>query len=155
MDEMTNALVESAQDLIEELVSLLLNEAAMPVKIATTFVKTAVSFKEAFFWKKFSRLLEGGDLSEEERAKFYGKLEDENEEKKRENARRIIQIIDSAETEKKIYSLLFISQVFSASHWCMCSRIRAKAVAVSRLCVLKSISFHSQPWSATMQRLSG
>lgn len=82
MDEMTNALVESAQDLIEELVSLLLNEAAMPVKIATTFVKTAVSFKEAFFWKKFSRLLEGGDLSEEERAKFYGKLEDENEEKR-------------------------------------------------------------------------
>ena len=54
-----------------------------------------------------------------------------------------------------IYSLLFISQVFSASHWCMCSRIRAKAVAVSGLCVLKSISFHSQPWSATMQRLSG
>lgn len=102
MDEMTNALVESAQDLIEELVSLLLNEAAMPVKIATTFVKTAVSFKEAFFWKKFSRLLEGGDLSEEERAKFYGKLEDENQEKKRENARRIIQIIDSAETEKKM-----------------------------------------------------
>ena len=46
-------------------------------------------------------------------------------------------------------------QVFSASHWCMCSRIRAKAVAVSGLCVLKSISFHSQPWSATMQRLSG
>ena len=75
MDEMTNALVESAQDLIEELVSLLLNEAAMPVKIAATFVKTAVSFKEAFFWKKFSRLLEGGDLSEEERAKFYGKLD--------------------------------------------------------------------------------
>lgn len=102
MDEMTSALVESTQDLIEELVSLLLNEAAMPVKIAATFVKTAVSFKEAFFWKKFSRLLEGGDLSEEERAKFYGKLEDENEEKKRENARRIIQIIDSAETEKKM-----------------------------------------------------
>ena len=46
-------------------------------------------------------------------------------------------------------------QVFSASHWCMCFRIRAKAVAVSGLCVLKSISFHSQPWSATMQRLSG
>lgn len=102
MDEMTSALVGSAQDLIEELVSLLLNEASIPVKIAATSVKTAISFRDAFFWEKFKRLLKGGDLNEEDRAKFYGKLEDENKEKKRENARRIIQIIDSAETEKKM-----------------------------------------------------
>ena len=60
MDEMTNALVESAQDLIEELVSLLLNEAAMPVKIAATFVKTAVSFKEAFFGRNLAVYLKVG-----------------------------------------------------------------------------------------------
>lgn len=74
MDEMTSALVGSAQDLIEELVSLLLNEASIPVKIAATSVKTAISFRDAFFWEKFKRLLKGGDLNEEDRAKFYGNL---------------------------------------------------------------------------------
>ena len=48
-----------------------------------------------------------------------------------------------------IYSLLFISQVFSASHWCMCFRIRAKAVAVFRIVCLKVHQLPQPAQSAT------
>lgn len=83
VDIIDRDVIDATVNLIEELVPLLLKETVLPIKLGTKIGEVVISVHDAFFWKKFRRLLENGDLSEDARAKFCGRLESEGEDKKK------------------------------------------------------------------------
>lgn len=91
---------ESGKDLLEDSVEALLGNPVSAAKALVTLGKFPFLIREEIFWSKMERFLNGVFLSEDNCLKMCAKLAENG--KKRENAVRLIECIDRAETEKVI-----------------------------------------------------
>ena len=91
---------ESGKDLLEDSVEALLGNPVSAAKALVTLGKFPFLIREEIFWSKMERYLNGIFLSKDDRLKMCAKLAENG--KKRENAVRLIECIDRAETEKVI-----------------------------------------------------
>ncbi len=91
---------ESGKDLLEDSVEALLGNPVSAAKALVTLGKFPFLIREEIFWSKMERFLNGVFLSEDNCLKMCAKLAENG--KKRENAVRLIECIDKAETEKVI-----------------------------------------------------
>lgn len=91
---------ESSKELLEDTVDALLGNPVSAAKALVTLGKFSFLIREEIFWSKMERYLNGIYLSETDHLKMCAKLTENGE--KRENAVRLIECIDKAETEKVI-----------------------------------------------------
>lgn len=75
------------------------------IQIMEFLIGSTSSIKDAIFWSNFIQFLSDGSWTDEERDIFTSRLF-EDEEKKEENARRIILILYQAETRQKVNYIL-------------------------------------------------
>lgn len=103
-DEVKN----KTNNLLEDLVSALLGDLVAAAKIIYTFVQSPMFFREQLFWIKFEMFLNGIDTTADEHMAFCVRLDLDG--KNKDNAYRLIQIIDRVETERKINYLINASR---------------------------------------------
>lgn len=108
---------EETEEFSEMLVSLLVPQIATEVQNSITVVKVIhmlSGVRDIWFWNKFRRFLEGGDLSEDDRDTLFEKLSTEGT--KEANAQRLIQIIDQVESQKKVDYIINATHSLCYSH---------------------------------------
>ena len=91
---------ESGKELLEDTIDALLGNPISAAKVLVALGKSPVLIREEIFWSKMENYLNGIFLSEDDRSIMCAKLAENG--KKRENAVRLIECIDKAETEKTI-----------------------------------------------------
>lgn len=99
-------------EIVSELVALLFQNTPIPVNLVLKVFNARSTFRDVWFENKFSRLCHGGDLTDEERARFCAQLEDENRE---ENGHRILYIVDQIETDAKMDFIINATHSFSSA----------------------------------------
>ncbi len=99
---------ESGKELLEDTVDALLGNPVSAAKVLVALGKSPFLIREEIFWSKMENYLNGIFLSENDRSKMCAKLAENG--KKRENAVRLIECIDNAETEKTIDYLVNVTR---------------------------------------------
>lgn len=95
---------EAATDLLEDIVGAIQGDPFSVGKIIFTLSNSPLLFREKLFWSKMELFLNGVYLSEDDRAKLRAKLLEDGS--SGENAKRLIECIDRAETTQKIQYLI-------------------------------------------------
>lgn len=97
-------ITDTATDLLEDIVGAVQGDLFSVGKIIVTLAKSPLLFREKLFWSKMELFLKGVFLSEDDRAKLRAKLVEDGSSD--ENAKRLIECIDRAETAQKIQYLI-------------------------------------------------
>ncbi|MBQ8698052.1 MAG: hypothetical protein IJ521_03530, partial [Schwartzia sp.] len=95
---------EASKDLLEDLASALLGDPIAAGKVLISITKMPFFIREQIFWTKMEAFLNGVFLNESDRQKLGEKLAEDGE--KHEAALRLLDIIDKAETLKKIHFII-------------------------------------------------
>jgi len=95
---------EASKNLIEDIINALLGDPISVGKIIFTLIKSPFFFREQLFWTKMEAFLNGVYLNEADKEKLRAKLNKNG--KERDNACRLIECIDRAETQQKIRYLI-------------------------------------------------
>ena len=89
-----------ARNCVENVVNALFGNPVAFEKCLEAGINSQFFIREQMFWTKLSMFLDGINLSDEDRAIFRAKLSENGTE--RENAERLITLIDRTDTKKKI-----------------------------------------------------
>lgn len=103
-DEVKNKTV----NFLGDSVSALSGNQFAAAKIIYTLMRSPMFFREQLFWTKFEMFLNGIDTTTDERMTFCARLDLDGRNK--DSAYRLIQIIDRAETDRKINYLINVSK---------------------------------------------
>lgn len=95
---------EAITNTLEAAVSAVLGDPVSAIKVIISLAKSPFFIREQLFWTKMEAFLNGVYLSEEDCAKLCAKLTEDGE--KEENAFRLVESIDRAETRQKIRYLI-------------------------------------------------
>lgn len=95
---------ESSTNMLEDSINAVLGDPVSIGKIIITLAKSPFLVREQLFWAKMEAFLNGVYLSENDRAKLCAKLTKDGE--KNDNAFRLVESIDRAETQQKIRYLI-------------------------------------------------
>lgn len=100
----TGEIQEASTDLLEDALDAVLGNPISVGKIIITLTKSAFFIRERLFWSKMEKFLNGVCLSKDDCDKLQVKLAEDG--KKKENAFRLVSIIDRVETQQKISYLI-------------------------------------------------
>ena len=100
----TGEIQEASTDLFEDALDAVLGNPISVGKIIITLTKSAFFIRERLFWSKMEKFLNGVCLSKDDCNKLQVKLTENGQ--KEENAFRLVNIIDRAETQRKISYLI-------------------------------------------------
>lgn len=103
-------IVGTSIDLLSDVIEAVQGNPLSIGKIILTLTKSPFLIREKLFWSKLERYLNGVYISEEDRAKLRAKLVENGS--CDENAKRLIECIDRAETIQKIQYLINATRCF-------------------------------------------
>ena len=95
---------EASTDFLSDVVDAVLGSPVAVGKIIKTLVQSPFFLKDQLFWAKIELFLNGVILSENDRGKLSAKLTEDGSNS--ENARRLVDCIDRADTNRKIRYLI-------------------------------------------------
>ena len=95
---------EKSKDLIEDTACAILGDPVSAAKVMITLLESPLFLREQLFWAKMESFLAGVYLSEEDCGKLAAKLAEDG--MKNDNALRLIECIDRAETKQKVQYLI-------------------------------------------------
>ena len=95
---------EASTNMLEDTINAMLGDPVSAGKIMIAIAKSPFFIREQLFWTKMKAFLNGVYLSEDDCAKLCAKLTENGE--KQDNAIRLVESIDRAETNRKIRYLI-------------------------------------------------
>lgn len=95
---------EASTNILEDVISAALGDPVSIAKIIIAFAKSPLFIREQLFWTKMEAFLNGVYLSKDDRIKICAKLIKDND--NRDNAFRLVESIDRADTTQKIQYLI-------------------------------------------------
>ena len=95
---------EASTNILEDVISAALGDPVSIAKIIIAFAKSPLFIREQLFWTKMEAFLNGVYLSKDDRIKICAKLIKDND--NRDNAFRLVESIDRADTMQKIQYLI-------------------------------------------------
>lgn len=99
---------EYFKNLMDDIISALLGDRAAFAKAMLTFAKTPFLIREQLFWAKLSAFINGVYLSDTDKNKLCAKITENGT--KRDNPRRLLELIDRAETQQKVQYLINVTR---------------------------------------------
>ena len=95
---------EASTNMLEDTINAVLGDPISIGKIIIAIAKSPFFIREQLFWTKMEAFLNGVYLDEDDRAKLRAKLAEDGE--NQDNALRLVESIDRAETQQKIRYLI-------------------------------------------------
>lgn len=108
-----NKIADNSVDFFSDAISGLLGDPVSIGKIIYTLTKFPFFVRDRIFWTKYECFLSGLYASDEDRATFCAKLNEEG--KGQENAIRILDCVDYIDTEQKVKYIINASRSVSAN----------------------------------------
>lgn len=108
-----NEIVDNSVDFLSDAINGLLGDPVSVGKIIFTLAKSPFFIRDRIFWTKYECFLSGVYASDEDRATFCDKLNEEG--KGQENAIRILDCVDHVDTEQKVKYIINASRSVSAN----------------------------------------
>lgn len=102
-----NETQEAITNTLEAAISAVLGDPISAIKIIVSLAKSPFFIREQLFWVKMETFLNGVYLSEDDCAKLRAKLTEDGE--KEDNAFRLVESIDRAETQRKVHYLINVT----------------------------------------------
>ena len=99
---------EASVNILEDLINAVLGDRVSAAKIVLALVASPLFIREKLFWTKVEAFLNGVYQSEDDCAKLCAKLTADGE--KRDNAIRLVESIDRADTKQKIQYLINVTR---------------------------------------------
>ena len=101
---------DASKNMLEDAINAILGDPVSTGKIIISILKSPFFIREQLFWTKLECYLNGTYLNEDDCAKLCAKLAEDGE--KRNNARRLLESIDRAETHRKVQYLINATRCF-------------------------------------------
>ena len=95
---------ETSTNMLEDIINAVLGDPMSIAKVMITVVKSPFFIHEQLFWTKLEAFLNGVYLNQDDCVKLCTKLTEDG--KKQDNALRLVESIDRAETQQKISYLI-------------------------------------------------
>lgn len=105
---MKDEIKDKSIDFLGDLISSLQGDKIALARVAYTISSSPFFIREQLFWSKFRRFLDNVDSNLEDGIKFSQAISKDG--KKEDNAKRIIQVIDSVESDKKVDYIINLSR---------------------------------------------
>lgn len=99
-----------AVDLLPDVIGAIQGDLVSAGKVIYTFAQSPFLIRDNLFWSKIERYLNGVFVSEDDRAKLRARLVEDGSSD--ENAKRLLECIDRAETTQKIQYLINATRCF-------------------------------------------